>query len=246
MITANWPAPKNIKAFTTTRDGGVSKTPFSSNNLGDHVGDSPVDVKINRNLLTQKLPTSPLWLNQTHSNDIYHISNPSKANLVENDLINADASYTTLNQVVCCVMTADCLPILVTNKKGNAVAAIHAGWRGVASGIIENSIAAFNDNPEDLIIWLGPAIGPTAFEVGHDVFNHFIALDASFSKSFKPFGNKYLANIYKLAIIKLNKLGITNISGGEYCTYDNDLLFYSYRREGQTGRMASVIWIENL
>ena len=245
MIAAKWPAPKNIKAFTTTREGGVSKSPFSSNNLGAHVGDCPNDVQKNRATLTTQLPNSPIWLNQTHSTDIFNINQTSLSSLIENPIvINADASFTKLTQTVCCVMTADCLPILVTNKNGDTVAAIHAGWRGLADGIIEKSIGVFNDKADDLLVWLGPAIGPTAFEVGNDVYNIFINIDASFSKAFTPCGKKYLANIYQLATLKLNMSGVTNIYGGNDCTYKNESLFYSFRRDGQTGRMASVIWIE--
>ena len=245
MIAAKWPAPNNIKAFTTTREGGVSKSPFSSNNLGAHVGDCPNDVKKNRDILATELPNPPVWLNQTHSTDIFHINQTSLSSLIENpNVINADASFTKLTHTVCCVMTADCLPILITNRRGNTVSSVHAGWRGLADGIVEKSVAMFNDTPNDLIIWLGPAIGPAAFEVGDDVYNQFIALDILFKKAFTPLGDKYLANIYQLATLKLEKLGITNVYGGEYCTYTNESLFYSYRRDGQTGRMASVIWIE--
>lgn len=240
MIAANWPAPKNVKAFTTTREGGVSKPPFSSNNLGDHVGDFPTCVKTNRELLAQQLPHSPIWLNQTHSTNVHRIETSS----TDHTILNTDASFTQLKKAVCCVMTADCLPIVVTNKQGNAVAAIHAGWRGLADGIIEETIKEFQDKPEDLLVWFGPAIGPKAFEVGKDVYNQFVTQDASYAVAFIPSGDKYLANIYQLATIRLNNLGITNIYGGEYCSYSQESLFFSYRRDGQTGRMATVIWME--
>lgn len=242
MIAANWPAPKNIKAFTTTREGGVSKPPFSSNNLGDHVGDSPNFVKTNRHLFTQQLPNPPIWLNQTHSTNVHHIKNTSTDNT---PIINTDASFTQLNKAVCCVMTADCLPVLMTNKQGDAVAAIHAGWRGLADGIIEKTVNIFDDKPENLLAWFGPAIGPEVFEVGSDVYDKFVTQDPTCSIAFTTVGDKYLANIYQLATIRLNHLGITNIYGGEYCSYSQESLFYSYRRDGQTGRMASVIWIDN-
>jgi len=240
MIFANWPAPKNIKAFTTTREGGVSKLPFSSNNLGDHVGDSPNNVKTNRDLLAKQLPSPPIWLNQTHSTNVYRIENSS----IDHTIINTDASFTQLEKTVCCVMTADCLPIVITNKQGNAIAATHAGWRGLADGIIEKTVEQFQDKPEDLLVWFGPAIGPKAFEVGRDVYDQFVNQDACFADAFTNFGDKYLANIYQLATIRLNNIGITSIYGGQYCSYSQESLFYSYRRDGQTGRMATVIWME--
>lgn len=239
MIAANWPAPSNVKAFFTTREGGVSQFPFSSNNLGNHVGDCPISVSENRGRLANLLPNTPVWLTQTHSVIVHQITNQDIISSIE-----ADASITKVKNAVCCVMTADCLPILISNQQGTIVAAIHAGWRGLVDGIIERTISQFNQNPKELIVWLGPAIGPNKFEVGDDVYSLFLERNYRNENSFKPSNKKYLANIYQLAKNELSLLGVTHIYGGEYCTVEQELLFFSYRRDGQTGRMASIIWIE--
>lgn len=240
MINAKWPAPSNIKAFTTTRLGGVSESPFSSNNLGNHVGDNEEAVTINRERLNTLLPNNIIWLEQTHSTNVCELNES-----VVQSPSNADAVYTTVAKQVCCVMTADCLPILMTNTAGTKVAAVHAGWRGLADGIIANSIATFDDSPDEIIVWFGPAIGPKYFEVGQDVYDTFIQLDKRNLNAFVAKNDKYLANIYQLALNALNRLGVSNISGGEHCTYEEESLFFSYRRDGQTGRMASVIWLDD-
>lgn len=239
MITPNWNAPAHIKALTTTRAGGFSKAPFNSNNMGMHVGDNAYMVAQNRAQLALELPQPPLWLDQQHTTDV--VNNPPEQN--SQAPIVADASYSQLPNTVCCVMTADCLPVLLTDKQGSQVAAVHAGWRGLCDGIIENAIAKFSGNPQDIIAWLGPAIGPLTFEVGDDVLNQFCQYYPSDKDCFKPHGDRFLANIYQLATNRLNRLGIFDISGGEFCTYQQQDLFFSYRREGQTGRMASLIWI---
>ncbi|OOF84555.1 multi-copper polyphenol oxidoreductase [Rodentibacter ratti] len=241
-IFPKWQVPSNIHAFTTTRESGVSKAPFESFNLGDHVGDEKSAVKTNRTLLVEKfhLPHSPLFLTQTHSTNVIQL--PYSGNNFE-----ADAVYTNQPHQVCTVMTADCLPVLFTTKQGNEVAAAHAGWRGLCDGILEETVKYFQARPQDIIVWLGPAIGPLAFQVGKDVIEQFMRVDpiaeTAFIADLSQQG-KYFGNLYQLATQRLNKLGITEISGGDHCTFNEKDRFFSYRREGKTGRMASVIWFD--
>lgn len=241
-IFPKWHVPSNIRAFTTTREGGVSKAPFESFNLGDHVGDEKSAVKTNRTLLVEKfhLPHSPLFLTQTHSTNVIQL--PYSGNNFE-----ADAVYTNQPHQVCTVMTADCLPVLFTTKQGNEVAAAHAGWRGLCDGILEETVKYFQARPQDIIVWLGPAIGPLAFQVGKDVIEQFMRVDPIAEAAFiadPSQQGKYFGNLYQLATQRLNKLGITEISGGDHCTFNEKDRFFSYRREGKTGRMASVIWFD--
>ncbi|MCK3657728.1 laccase [Pasteurellaceae bacterium Pebbles2] len=245
-VFPNWQAqhnvPKQVHALTTVRSGGVSLAPFDSFNLGNHVGDDKTAVQKNRVLLTEKfaLPQAPLFLNQTHSTRI--ISLPYSG-----DDLNADAVYTNQPKQVCLVMTADCLPVLFTNKNGTEVAAAHAGWRGLCDGVLEETVRCFQSPPNEIIAWFGPAIGATAFQVGQDVVEQFVAKDPQAIQAFRPdptTQGKYLGNIYQLATQRLNALGITQISGGEHCTVNEAERFFSYRRDGKTGRMASLIWFE--
>ncbi|MCG7530600.1 peptidoglycan editing factor PgeF [Psychrobium sp. MM17-31] len=239
MIIPNWAAPSHIKAFTTLRTGGVSEAPFDTNNLGAHVGDDIAAVSANRQAINQYLPHDIIWLNQTHSIDVVDI-NPDTPQSCD-----GDAAFTRLTNTPCCVMTADCLPLLVTNRAGSKVAAIHGGWRGLADGIVENSLNYFSESPSELMVWLGPAIGPEQFEVGQDVVDIFVSKHPDNHQCFKARGDKFLADIYQLARNTLNRCGVTQISGGDYCTVTQDDKFFSYRRDGQTGRMATVIWIED-
>ena len=241
-IYSNWQAPKNIKALTTVRSGGVSLPPFDSFNLGDHVCDDPKAVQQNRSLLVDKfdLPHQPFFLIQTHSTKVIEL--PFTGSNVE-----ADAVYTQQANQVCLVMTADCLPVLFFNKEGTEVAAAHAGWRGLCDGILEETVAKFKCPTSDIIAWLGPAIGPTAFQVGEEIIEQFCAFDSNAKLAFTPdltTSGKFLGNLYQLATQRLNKLGITEISGGGHCTYTEQDKFFSYRRDKKTGRMASLIWIE--
>ncbi|QPB43673.1 peptidoglycan editing factor PgeF [Rodentibacter haemolyticus] len=241
-IYPNWQVAANIHAFTTTRTGGVSIAPFDSFNLGDHVGDEKSTVKTNRTLLVEKfnLPQSPLFLAQTHSTRVIRL--PYRDNNIE-----ADAVYTNQPNQVCAVMTADCLPVLFTTNQGNEVAAAHAGWRGLCDGVLEETVKCFQVEPQDIVVWLGPAIGPAAFQVGKEVIEQFMAFDPIAETAFKADPNqtgKYLGNLYQIATQRLNKLGIVHISGGNHCTFNEEDLFFSYRREGKTGRMASVIWFD--
>lgn len=244
-IIPNWQIPPNIHAFTTTRIGGFSKAPYDSFNLSTYVGDDIIDVNKNRLKLIQdlNLPAEPVWEKQMHTTKVLHLDLDNR-NIIEPA---ADASFTKLKQTVCVIQTADCLPILVCDSAGTIVAAIHAGWKGLLNGIIENTVNAMQTENQNLIAWLGPAIGPNAFEVGIEVREQFVAKLPEAKNAFIPAKtntNKFFANIYLLATQRLNNLGITNISGGEYCTYTNKELFYSYRRDnGVTGRMASLIWM---
>ncbi|MGC7559155.1 peptidoglycan editing factor PgeF [Pasteurella sp. PK-2025] len=243
VIKPNWQAPTNIRAFSTLRSGGVSQPPYASFNLGSHVGDDQNAVKNNRTLLMEQLhlPQAPLFLNQTHSTKVLHLPHSEKTN------INADAVYTHQPNQVCLVMTADCLPVLFATQKGDEVAAAHAGWRGLCDGILEQTVAQFQAKPEQIIAWLGPAIGPEKFQVGEEVVAQFVAQQAEAQQAFyaDPLAsNKYLGNLYLLATQRLNRLGISQLYGGDYCTFSQPDKFFSYRREKQTGRMASLIWFE--
>lgn len=241
-INPNWNVPKNIHAFTTTRERGVSLEPYFSFNLGDHVGDNKSAVKTNRTLLVEKfgLPQKPVFLTQTHSTRVLQLP-------YSGENLEADAVYTNVPNQVCVVMTADCLPVLFTTTSGNEVAAVHAGWRGLCDGVLEKTVRCFQTKPEDIIAWFGPAIGPTAFQVGIDVVKQFVAVDEKAKLAFQPDAieeGKYLGNLYQIATQRLNNLGITQIYGGNHCTFNEKEKFFSYRRDNQTGRMASVIWFE--
>lgn len=240
IIKPDWPAPSHIKAFTTTRMGGFSQGNFSSLNLAAHVEDNLDSVQRNRLLLKQTfaLPQEPLWLTQVHGTETV-IAEHCQTNVV------ADASYSYQINTVCAVLTADCLPVLITDCAGTCVAAIHAGWKGLAAGILETAIEKLAIKPEMLLVWLGPAIGPNAFEVGKDVFQEFVEYDNAAKQHFVPTSKeKWLANIYELAKQRLRKLGITAIYGGDHCTMTEAEKFFSFRRDQKTGRMASLIWID--
>ena len=266
-ITPAWQAPSHIKAFTTLAIGGYSINQYACKpyyntglNLAGHVQDNIEDVYNNRKLVKQYIKCPTVWLEQVHGiycadldNLDYFIDNKYELG-INNTCVKADASFTTKDNLACSVLTADCLPLLVTDKKGSAVLAIHAGWKGLVNGIIENSINYFiqqtKSNASDILVWLGPAIGLQAFEVGNEVLDKFMQHAAENEKnltynSFESINinsNKKCANLYKLAKIRLNRLNITpnNISGGEFCTYF-DHRFYSYRRNNITGRIASMI-----
>lgn len=232
MITPDWPAPSNIQAYTTLRNGG---------NLATHLGANEKQVQANRQLLKARLhlENEPIWLEQTHSTIVLPAVSSSRNK-------QADASFTNQTLQICVVTTADCLPILLCHRNGTHVAAIHAGWRGLASGIIENTLKAMNLNAEDILVWLGPAIGPVVYEVGEEVRQRFMDHDLEAEKAFIPSTKKghWLGNLYDLATLRFHKQNILAIYGGQYCTYTDKERFYSYRREGdKAGRMASLIWI---
>lgn len=240
FIIPNWPVPANVVALQTTRLGGVSSAPFDSLNLGAHVNDDPIAVAKNRQLLSPYLPNEPVWVNQVHGIEVIDAAQSAC-------LQNADASFTTKPNVVCVTMTADCLPVLLCDKAGTVVAAVHAGWRGLCDGVIEAAVNKLPVEHSEILAWLGPAIGPKAFEVGSEVRAQFIAKDAQAASAFQTNGNKWLGDIYQIARQRLNYLGVTQIYGGsvneDFCTYTDATRFYSFRRDDVTGRMASLIWL---
>jgi YfiH family protein len=228
FLIPDWPAPPNVKALVTTRAFG---------NLADHVGDAPSAVAQRRMELRKHLPADPLWLAQVHGRVCVAAESAVQG-------AEADASFARSSKRVCAVLTADCLPVLLCAETGSVVAAAHAGWRGLAGGIVEATVMAMAGNkPERLMAWLGPAIGPTAFEVGDEVRAAFVTDDAEAQRAFRarPDG-KWLCDLYALARHRLARLGITRVFGGGRCTYTETDQFFSYRRERHTGRMASMIW----
>lgn len=237
FISPDWPAPANVKALQTTRAGGFSTGNYASLNLGDHVKDNPLHVAHNRQSLSPFLPTEPVWLQQVHG---IRVIDASTSSCIE----TADASFSTRKEVVCVTMTADCLPVLLCDEAGSVVAAIHAGWRSLCDGVIEATVKAMPVEAAQLMAWLGPAIGPDAFEVGGEVRAQFIAQDAQAETAFRPQGDKWLGDLYTIARQRLNTLGIHQIYGGGRCTFNEPDTFFSFRRDGDTGRMATMIWLE--
>ena len=237
-----WPAPENITCISTTRSGGFSKGNYSSLNLSNRVDDNEQHVKKNRQMLREqlKLKNAPNWLDQQHGTDVIQLT--SSKNLT----FQADAAFTTELNTVCVVLTADCLPILFCDREGKYVAAAHAGWRGLFNGVIENTINALPVSKNQILCWLGPAIGPNKFEVGEDLEQAFIRKNNSHKEAFRQSSTgKCLADIYQLARNILINLDVINIYGGGCCTYTEHERFYSYRRDGKTGRMATMIWINS-
>ncbi len=217
----------------------MSLPPFDSLNLGDHVGDIPNAVSENRQRLEAlaQLPQQPVWLEQVHGTDVLQLVGDKIHNR------QADAVYSNQIGQVCAIMTADCLPVLLTNQAGTEVAAAHAGWRGLCHGVLENTINQFISPANEIIAWLGPAIGAEKFEVGKEVKEAFVNQSSDLTSAFVPYNDKYLADIYLLARKKLRAAGVTKVYGGDFCTVTDENRFFSYRREGKTGRMASLIWI---
>lgn len=240
LVKPDWPAHERIRAFSTTRIGGVSEAPYESLNLAGHVGDDPATVRRNRAVLAvaADLPAEPRWLTQVHGGDVVCFDEIT-------DCTQADACFTSECNQVCAVMTADCLPVLLTNRDGTRVAAAHAGWRGLAGGAIENAVARLQCAHGELLAWLGPAIGPQAFEVGDDVLRSLQRVDAQLAHAFQPAAatGKYLLDIYHAARIILHGAGVDKVYGGGLCTWSDAEHFFSYRRDGVTGRMATLIWI---
>lgn len=249
LIKPDWPAcPANVRAYSSTRIGGVSLSPYGDLdgdgglNLGDHVGDDIDAVRMNRSCLSDFFPSSVTFPSQIHGTLAV-----DAASLQGGMTVQADASFTNSPKIACAVLTADCLPVLLASTDGLIVAAVHAGWRGLAAGVIEETVLQMRSKgAQEITAWLGPAIGPAAFEVGSDVLDAFTQKLPQLSCHFKSLdGNaKFLADIYGLARTTLQNLMIENVSGGSYCTFTQDELFYSYRRDGVTGRMASWIWFE--
>ncbi|MDJ0740699.1 MAG: peptidoglycan editing factor PgeF [Gammaproteobacteria bacterium] len=238
LIRPDWPAPSPVAACSTTRTGGVSAAPWDSLNLAMHVGDDPGAVAANRALLAAELDlgAEPLWLRQVHGTRVRAVG--------DNDDC-ADAAFSDRAAQICVVMTADCLPVLLCSRRGDAIAAAHAGWRGLLAGVLEQTVACFGGAADDVLAWLGPAIGPQAFEVGDDVHNAFVDEDPAAAAHFaanRP--GHWLADIYGLARMRLSRAGVTAVYGGGRCTYSDPERFFSYRRDGVTGRMASLIWLQ--
>lgn len=239
LILPGWPASPRVLAVSTTRRGGVGEPPYDSLNLADHVGDDPARVAENRRRLAAVAgyPSEPAWLQQVHGNRVV-------AAETVREPVTADAAWTREPGRPCVVMTADCLPILLCDRAGTVVAAVHAGWRGLAEGVIAATVAQLNVPPLELLAWLGPAIGPGAFEVGEEVRAAFMALDKGNASCFQPSpAGRWLADIYGLARLQLRRLYVTAVYGGHACTFSEPERFFSYRRETTTGRMASLIWL---
>ena len=240
FIIPKWPAPENIKAIQTTRKGGVSLGKYASLNLTNSTGDEEHHVNANHKELLDFLPSNPFWLNQIHSNIVKKL--PSKNNL------DCDASYTFDKEIVCALRTADCLPIFLTNIEGSFVSLIHAGWKGLLQGVIENTINKINSKSE-IIVWLGPCISQESFEVGKDIYQLFLNHDIKIKPAFKFKGGKYFLDLALAARLKLNYNNIYNIGGAgiteDFCTFRDEDDFFSYRRDKITGRMASLIWIDS-
>ena len=242
-IVPDWPAPARVCGLITTRAGGVSRGAYAGLNLGLRSGDDAEDVARNRAALRAWLPAEPKWLRQVHGTTVV------EADAVEVDA-EADAAVARRPGTVCAVLTADCLPLLLCDEAGTTVAAVHAGWRGLCAGVIERTLRVLGRSPQSLLAYLGPAIGPAAYEVGSEVRGAFLdavpALEGELAAAFTPGKQgKYYADLYALARARLAHSGVARVYGGGYCTYTERERFYSYRRDGVTGRMASLIWMES-
>lgn len=239
VIIPDWPAPPWVRACSTTRQGGCSLPPYGSLNLAEHVGDALVAVAGNRQRLIQSLalPATPVWLEQVHGVRVINAEGDVQG--------GADAAYAGKSGVVCAVLTADCLPIVLCDRAGTRVAAIHAGWRGLATGVVEAALVAIQRPACEIMAWLGPAIGPQAFEVGNEVREVFVHHDSRAASAFCAFQGRWLADICQLARHRLSARGVEHIYGGQWCTFSDAGRFFSYRRDGETGRMATLIWMND-
>jgi hypothetical protein len=242
FICPDWPAPAHVKALTTTRQGGFSAGPYASFNLSNRVGDEPGMVRHNRTRLREvlNLPADPLWMTQVHGTRVIDAfdANPGE---------EADGCVTGTPNVVCAVLTADCLPILLCDQRGTRIAALHAGWRGLAGGIVEEGLRNLQIPSANVLAWLGPAIGPSAYEVGDEVRQTFLRMDRGLEACFTPVPDRaghWLADLYGIARRQLRAQGVQSVYGGLRCTLRERDLFFSYRRDGQCGRMASLIWLD--
>lgn len=240
-IIPDWPAPASVGAISTTRWGGVSKGPWQSLNLGLNSGDDAEDVGKNRALLVQQLPAAPHWLQQVHGKRV--VQHPGALPPGNPISVEADAQFTRDPHAVCAVLAADCLPVLFCDRRGTVVAAAHAGWRGLAAGVLENTVTAMGVRAGDLIAWMGPAIGPAVYQVGDEVKAAFVHQQAAGADAFRPDGNRWLFDLYAMARHCLQQLGVGHISGGNFCTFSDPERFFSYRRDQVTGRMANLVWL---
>lgn len=233
-ITPDWPAPECIQAFTTTRQGGVSASPWDSFNLGSNCGDQQQHVISNREILRAALPAEPNWLEQVHGSEVIRVGEFQ-------NIAVADASWSDQTGTVCAVLTADCLPVLLCTTNGSHIAAAHCGWRSLAAGVLENTITAMQVDPRDLLVWFGPAISAVNYEVGSEVYQAFVEKHPQNKQAFTASrAGHWQADLIMLARLSLGSLGVYAFYGGQYCTYAEQQ-FYSYRRDGQTGRMVSLI-----
>lgn len=240
-LVPDWPAPPGVRAVCTTRDGGISTGPYASLNLGDHVGDDAQCVATNRAIFERAIGARPVYLQQVHGASVAALDGNTE------DGVRADGCWTGQRGVACTIMVADCLPVLFATADGAKVGAAHAGWRGLAGGVLEGTVQAFAAEPASLVAWLGPAIGPQAFEVGADVKEAFERRDAGASNHFKPYREgKWLCDLPALARARLHSLGIARVHGNDgshdWCTVANASRFFSYRRDGASGRFAAAVW----
>ena len=246
FIEPDWPAPQSVLAICTTRQGGCSAAPYENFNLAHYVGDIDSSVAQNRSILATALPDDAAvsWLSQVHGSVVVQAGQGSR-------YPSADAQWSRSQGEACAILTADCLPVLLCSAAGDVIAAAHAGWRGLLAGVLESTVEAMNTGADELLVWLGPAIGPAAFEVGPEVRHSFLVATCpsavpAVAACFLPNPARpehYFCDLYALAHLRLNALGVTNIFGGSFCTYSDSERFYSFRRDGETGRMASVIML---
>jgi len=240
-IPADWPGPGNVHAGSTTRTGGTSQVPYESLNLAMHVGDNNNNVSNNRQLLINelKLPSAPAWLEQQHGCKIINLAESNK-------IWQADGAYTSISKQICVVLTADCLPLLLCDRDGREVAAIHIGWRGYTKNIIAAAINTFSQPPKNLLAWVGPCISAENYEIGEEVRRVCLLVNEESADAFTPSGkDHWFADLQLLIRLQLRKCGLNSVFGGQYCTYRDKELFYSYRRDGITGRTASMIWMDS-
>lgn len=237
-IVPDWPVPPNVCALVTTRTGGVSRGPYASFNLGTRVGDDPAAVEHNRAVLRSHLPADPVWLQQVHGRDVVDAASAGA-------FPRADGAVARMRHCVCAVLTADCVPVLLAHRRGTAVGIAHAGWRGLADGVIEATLVRLGAPAGEVIAWLGPGIGAAAYEVGRDVYDAFVKDDPGSASAFAVRGDdKFRADLCAIARRRLARAGVTAVYGGGLCTYTDRARFYSYRREPTTGRFATLIWID--
>lgn len=240
LIRPDWEVSSRVVAFVTSRRGGVSEKPFASLNLGQHVGDDPARVNRNRELVQAAFEevSAWQWLDQVHGKSVHEVSEVTGE-------LQGDGLVTRQNKLACCVMTADCLPVFLASSAGDEVAIAHGGWRGLAAGIVQATVDSMRSTPADLCAFLGPAIGPDHFEVGPEVREAFLRTDGSpaMTSQFRPAGDRYFADLFGIARLQLAAAGVSRVSGGDHCTFGDADNFYSYRRDGQTGRMLNAIYI---
>lgn len=237
-LIPDWPAPPMVRALSTQRGGGSSRDPYASLNLGDHVGDAPMAVAKNRRALREAagLPAEPSWLTQVHGIGVQDLDAPAAGSY--------DAAVTARPGKVCAILTADCLPVLLAGASGECVGAVHAGWRGLAAGVIEAAVARMRLPPGELLAWLGPAIGPQRFEIGAEVREALLRADSSAEDAIEPnSGGRFRADLWALARRRLANVGVKHVFGGGECTHSQAEHYFSHRRDGQTGRQATLIWL---